>query len=112
MGFYTFGKEERIRRRVEFQRISQEGVKYQTKHFWVYVCPNRLPYRRLGITAGKRIGSAVERNHLKRLLREFFRRHKELLFKSSDFVVTAKAGATKLDFWQVTEELKGILQER
>ncbi|MDO8955703.1 MAG: ribonuclease P protein component [Deltaproteobacteria bacterium] len=107
----TLGKEERIRRRTDFLRISKEGVKYQTEHFGVFICTNRQFLRRLGITVGKRVGAAVERNRLKRLIREFFRLNKGALLSSSDFVIIAKEGAAKLNFWQVSKELKGILKE-
>jgi len=112
MALYTFRKEERIRRRADFQRISREGVKYQSRHFRVSVCANILPHQRLGITIGKKIGSAVQRNRLKRLIREFFRLNKAALPRSSDLVITAKEGAASLNFWQVLEELKGLLRER
>jgi len=112
MGFYTFGKEERIRRRADFLRISQEGTKYQTTHFQVSMCPNSLSFRRLGITVGKHVGTAVKRNYLKRVIREFFRLNKGALPASLDFVITAKEGAAGLNFWQVSEELKGLLRER
>ena len=112
MGFYTFEKQERIRRRADFLRISKEGTKYQTDHFQVSRCPNSLPLRRLGITVGKHVGTAVKRNHLKRVIREFFRLNKGAFPASSDFVITAKGGAAGLNFWQVSEELKGLLRER
>ncbi|MDH4267787.1 MAG: ribonuclease P protein component [Deltaproteobacteria bacterium] len=108
----TLEKEEKIRRRADFLRISKEGVKFQTEHFGVFICSNRQSRRRLGITVGKRVGSAVKRNRLKRLIREFYRLNKEALFNSSDFVITAKEGAAKLNFWQVSKELKGILKEQ
>ena len=112
MGLYTFTKEERIRRRADFLNLSKRGKTVQTDHFRISVCPNRLALRRLGITVGKRVGPAVKRNHLKRLIREFFRLNKELLRGSCDFVITAKEGAADLNFWQVSEELKGTLRER
>jgi ribonuclease P protein component len=65
----------------------------------------------LGITVGKVVGSAVERNRLKRLIREFFRQNRELLPDSSDLVITVKEGAASLNFWQLFEELKGLFTE-
>jgi ribonuclease P protein component len=45
---------------------------------------------RLGIAAGRRVGGAVARNRVKRLLRESFRRNKELVASSVDIVLVAK----------------------
>ncbi len=109
MSLYVFRKEERIRLRTAFQKVSREGTKVQSRHFRVTILGNNLPYRRLGITVGRKIGSAVQRNRLKRLIREFFRLNKESFPASSDLVITAKEGAANLNFWQVSEELKGIL---
>ena len=84
MGLYTFPKEERIRRRADFLKIFREGTKSQTAHFWISFRPNGLPHRRLGITVGKRVGSAVVRNRLKRRIREFYRQNKSLFPGATD----------------------------
>jgi ribonuclease P protein component len=112
MGLNTFPKEERIRRRADFLKILREGKKSQTEHFWVSLRPNGLSYCRLGITVGKRVGSAVARNRLKRRLREFFRQNKTLFPPATDFLVSAKKGASGLNFWQLADELRGIIRER
>jgi len=111
-GLYAFPKEEKIRLRADFLRIIREGTRFHTPHFWVAFCPNGLTYRRLGITVGKRVGSAVIRNRLKRRIREFFRQNKGCFPEATDWVVTAKEGAGRLDFWKVADELQGILKER
>ena len=111
MGLYNFGKEERIRRRADFLRISRDGAKHQTRHFRLSMCPNSLPHRRLGITVGKHVGTAVKRNRVKRLLREFFRRHKACL-PAGDIIIMAKKGAAELGYHQVEEELGRLLLAR
>jgi len=56
----------------------------------------------------RRFGKAARRNRMKRLLREFFRRHKALL-PPKDLVIKAKQGAEALNYWRVAEELGGLL---
>ena len=45
---------------------------------------------RLGLSVGRKVGNAVARNRLKRVLREFFRLHQDLLEDQLDFVVVPK----------------------
>lgn len=59
----------------------------------------------------RRLGKAVRRNRVKRLLREFFRRHKAALPRR-DLVIMAKKGAAALDYHQVEEELGRLLLAR
>lgn len=110
MALYTFRKGERIRKRADFRRALREGVRYQTPHFRISISPNGLSHGRLGITAGKKIGSAVQRNRLKRRIREFYRQNKDRFPVSSDLLIAAKEGAASLNFWQVSEELKGLFR--
>jgi ribonuclease P protein component len=62
----------------------------------------------LGLVVTRRFGKAVRRNRMKRLLREFFRRHKgRLPFR--DLVIMAKKGAEALSYDQVAAELSRLL---
>lgn len=63
---------------------------------------------RLGVVVTKRLGKAVKRNRVKRLLREYFRLYKGFLpFK--DIVIVAKKGASLLTWQQIKEELHKVL---
>jgi ribonuclease P protein component len=66
------------------------------------------PGPRLGLAVTRRLGKAVKRNRVKRLLREFFRRHKSKL-PPRDLVIMAKPGANALSYQQVTMELGRLL---
>lgn len=67
---------ERIRRRAEYQKIYKDGTRFQARLMTLFILPNHQPGPRLGIAATRKLGSAVQRNRAKRLVREVFRRNK------------------------------------
>jgi len=69
------------------------------------VARNGLGRSRLGITASRKVGGAVVRNRVKRLIREVFRLHKEIFPRGCDIVISAGKSAGDLDFRKVREEL-------
>ena len=78
-------------------------------HFLVFIKPNNLGKTRLGLTVGKNRGGAVQRNRIKRLLREFFRRSKDKFPPSRDIIIIALKGSDPLTYRQVFEELTPLL---
>jgi ribonuclease P protein component len=66
---------------------------------------------RLGLVVTKRLGKAAQRNRVKRVLREFFRRHKAAL-PAADLVIMAKKGAAALGYQQVEAEIGRLLFSR
>jgi ribonuclease P protein component len=106
---YGLGKEEKLLKSVEFKSVLSRGSGSSTEHFKILIYPNSLMQRRMGITASRKVGSAVKRNRVKRLLREFFRLNKLRLPPSSDIVFIAKPGADKLDYSGLCGELTNIL---
>jgi ribonuclease P protein component len=70
-----------------------------------------LGHWRLGIAASKKIGSAVKRNRIKRLIREFFRLHQKKISMSADIVVIPKKTRDihKLKLQTVEQELTAAI---
>ena len=76
-----------------------------TRSFVLLVAPAVQLQPRLGITVSRQVGKAVRRNRLKRLVREVFRQHRELLPPGSDLVVIARAGCRVDSTAEVAAEL-------
>jgi ribonuclease P protein component len=105
----TFSKNERIRKRKDYLTIYQQGTRGYSEHFITITKKNPLGVQRLGITVSKKVGNAVKRNRIKRLLREFFRLNKSRLSNSQDILIMAKKGIPAFRYQDICKELEGIL---
>lgn len=107
-GKARFRKADHLRRRREYLAAQAAGKRLYTPHFGVVLAPGPAARPRLGLVVTKRLGKAVRRNRVKRLLREFFRRHQAELPKQ-DIIIMAKKGAAALTYHEVQRELARIL---
>ena len=64
----------RLSRSAEFERVYRQGRSTANRHLVLYEFPNPATQRpRLGLSVSRKVGGAVERNRVKRLLRGFIR---------------------------------------
>lgn len=87
---------DRLRRRAEFQRVYEQGVRSSGRYSTIFFLPNSLQVTRLGIAATRKLGGAVVRNRAKRLVRELFRRNPAA--PGFDIVVIPRADLLKASF--------------
>lgn len=66
---------------------------------------------RVGLTAGKVLGQAHDRNRIKRRMREALRRHVDLLPDGFDLILHPRRGVLTLDFKKLEAEVMRILEE-
>ena len=71
-----FSQTERIRRRVDYQKVYDRGTRVHGRYLTLFALSNETSVGRLGIAATRKLGGAVDRNRAKRLIREVFRRNK------------------------------------
>lgn len=112
-GRYTLGKHERIRRRSEFAALFESGKRIHSEYLTVILSRNTSGIRRLGLVVGKRVGkTAVRRNRMKRLLREFFRLNKHRLPASQDILIVARKDFSSMKSQDLCRELEKVLAGR
>jgi len=92
---YGLGTRERLRRQMDFRRVYTARSRASDKRLTIYVCRNGLGYSRMGVSVGRRHGSSVVRNRLKRLLREAYRRSKSELPRGFDYVLIPSGGGER-----------------
>jgi ribonuclease P protein component len=88
------GRRSRVTRSGDFDSVYRRGTSAAGRHLVVYAfARGEGDQPRLGLSVGKRVGSAVERNRVKRVLREEFARISGALAPGVDYVVIARPGA-------------------
>jgi ribonuclease P protein component len=93
------GKRRRLSRSAEFDRVFRDGRSHASRYLVLHAFPRPEPGEegpRLGVSVGRKVGGAVERTRVKRLLREAFWASSEGLPAGHDFVLVARPDAGEL----------------
>ena len=107
-----FPASERLRTDREFREVVRKGARLHTTHYTVYRDSLGGGKRQVGISAGKRAGSAVARNRAKRLLREFYRMHKGLFPRGTRTAIVVRKPPEGAVLSSVCAELLPALRRR
>lgn len=106
---HGFTREERLRRRGDFDRVFEEGWRRHGPLLGICAAPNGLGHARLGIALRRGWKGAVARNRAKRLVREAFRTHKDELPRGIDVVVLPATNWREPSVGQIAAELVRLL---
>jgi ribonuclease P protein component len=99
----------RLRKRADFLLLSHEGIKLHQSHFILIYRHNPDGTKRFGITVSRKVGNAVMRNRVKRLVREVCRH--AVSVPPADYSIIARKGAGTLGVAAVRVELEKVFRQ-
>jgi ribonuclease P protein component len=109
----------RLRKHADYQRAYAASRKRQSSSMSWFLAPQTPafagaplpPGPRVGLTAGKVLGKAHERNRIKRRMREALRRHVDLLAGSFDLILHPRRVVLTQEFAKLEAEIVRILHQ-
>ncbi len=114
MSCYRFPKNHRILKKKEFSEILTDGERRKTKHFVLFIKKRTHDGKsRLGLIITKKIGNAVVRNRIKRVVREFFRLHYREIASGDnqqDIIFIARRGSEKINLKTLRDEIQKLYE--
>jgi len=108
---YFFKKKDKILKRREFLQLKRCGKRIQDRNFIIIYSDGKYEKNRIGITVSKKLGNAVKRNKIKRLIRENFRMNRDKIAEFMDINVIAKKKAGEISADMVFKSLDGIFNQ-
>lgn len=82
-----FGKSQRISSKEDFGKVFAHRCVVRRGSLRLYAAPNDLEKARFGVSVSRTCGGAVERNRLKRIAREVFRKNQHQVAQGVDYIV-------------------------
>jgi ribonuclease P protein component len=106
----------RLRKHADYQRAYAASRKKQSSSMSWFLAPQPLEIAgaagsRIGLTAGKVLGKAHERNRIKRRMREVLRRHLEIVPVGFDLILHPRRTVLTMEFAKLEAEIVRILQQ-
>lgn len=104
-------KENRLAKREDFNKVYRMGKSVSNMQFVLYMLPRpQQPQFRLGVSVSKKLGNAVVRNRLRRMMKEIVRLHASSLPGGVDFILIARKPAADLEYREMEKCILHVLK--
>ena len=103
-------KDNRLRDNRDFKVVYKRGKNYWNRNFNMIVRKNNLLVTRIGFSVTRKYGNAVERNKIKRQLKEIVRINFDKLGQGYDIVIIPKKNTKDMTYQQLENSMRHIIK--
>jgi len=102
----------RLKKKKDFEKVLKRGKGFREDFLFLKLIKNNFKISRVGFIVSKKISKkAVQRNKIKRKLREIIQLYLAKIQPGFDLVFLAKPGIEKRDFWEIEQTIDKILKK-
>lgn len=103
-------KSYRIKKEAEFQTIMQLKNTFANRNFVIYLRSVEQEHFRVGLSVGKKVGNAVTRNYVKRVIRDNLQQLEPQINPHVDLIIIARPNIIKLSAKEVKKNLEHVFK--
>lgn len=105
-------KQLRLAKREDFNKVYRNRKSLANHQFVLYYMKQPAVSKfRLGISVSKKIGNAVVRNRLRRVVKEIIRHHESLITTNIDFILIARKPVAKMEYKDIEKSIIHLLKK-
>lgn len=97
-----------IKKNNEYRKVYNHGISLANKHVVIFAYRNDLSWRRFGFSVSKKIGNAVQRNKVRRKLKEICRINADWFCDSCDYIIIARKGIEDLEYYLIKKSVEKL----
>ena len=101
-----------LKKNTDFQRIIKNNKPFKYKGFIVYVENLKQDNYHFGISVSKKLGNAVNRNLLKRRMRQILDEYKKELSQNEDYIIIMKENVKNISFQEMRTSFHNLMKKR
>ena len=100
-----------LKKNYEFKRLYTKGKSAASQYIVIYIRRNNSNQNRLGITVSKKIGGAVQRNRVRRKLKEIYRLSEVKLNPGHDIVIVARVKSRDAKYHELETSVLSLFKK-
>lgn len=105
-------KEYRLAKREDFSKVYRYGKSAANHQFVLYYLPQpKLEHFRFGVSVSKKVGNAVVRNRLRRMMKEIVRLNKEQMAPHYDYILLARKPVVEMPYAEMEKSLWHVVRK-